>query len=188
MSAGAGFPEPPAIGAEDETLLGSLERQRATFIYKCADLDREALNKRLGPSALTLGALLKHLAYMEDLNFTWDVAGNPLPEPWAATDQPDRSEWVWVSAADDTAQNLYSLWDTAVDRSRSVVGTLLAHGGMDQVLETQSGSRNTLRRLIVDLIEEYGRHTGHADLIRESIDGRIGEDPPGHPYPYRIAG
>jgi hypothetical protein len=46
----------------------------------------------------------------------------------------------------------------------------------------------TLRRLIVDMIEEYGRHTGHADLIRESIDGRVGEDPPGRPYPYRTPG
>ena len=76
-----GFPEPPAVGSETDTLLGSLDRQRATFAYKCADLTRDQLNRTIGASAVTLGGLLKHLAYMEDLNFSWDLGGRHLPEP-----------------------------------------------------------------------------------------------------------
>ena len=49
-----------------------------------------------------------------------------------------------------------------------------------------SGGERTVRRLLVDFIEEYGRHTGHADLVREAVDGRVGEDPPGRPYPYSL--
>jgi hypothetical protein len=57
---------------------------------------------------------------------------------------------------------------------------------MDGLSYTPGGKPQTLRRLLVDMIEEYGRHTGHADLIREAVDGRVGEDPPGEPYPFRI--
>ncbi|MEU8075046.1 DUF664 domain-containing protein [Catellatospora citrea] len=70
-----GFPEPPAIAGEAETLLGSLERQRATFAWKCADLDDAGLRMSVGASTMTLGGLLKHLAYLEDVNFTGDLAG-----------------------------------------------------------------------------------------------------------------
>ena len=73
------YPEPPAVGSEAATLLGSLERQRATFAWKCADLAADGLAAHLPSSELTLGRLLKHLAYMEDLNFTRDLAGADLP-------------------------------------------------------------------------------------------------------------
>ena len=80
-----GYPEPPAVGSEEATLLGSLERQRATFEWKCADLDSRGLSTRLAPSELTLGRLLKHLAYMEDLNFAHGLGRDALPEPWAGS-------------------------------------------------------------------------------------------------------
>ena len=67
-----GYPEPPAVGDEASTLLGSLERQRVTLAWKCADLDEAGLRATLPPSTVTLGGLLKHLAYMEDVNFTRD--------------------------------------------------------------------------------------------------------------------
>jgi len=96
-----GYPEPPAVGSDAATLMGSLERQRATFGWKCADLDADGLSSRLATSDLSLGRLLKHLAYMEDLNFTRDLGGQDLPEPWAGVSDSTRSEWVFDSADAD---------------------------------------------------------------------------------------
>jgi hypothetical protein len=180
-----GFPEPPAVGDEAETLIGSLERQRATFAYKCADLTAEQLRRSFGASTVTIGGLLKHLAYMEDLNFTANVAGLPLPSPWADLDPDGRGEHVWRSAAEDEPDVLYGLWTEAVDRSRAAVRGAIERGGPGVTFD-EGGSTCSVRRLLVDFIEEYGRHTGHADLIRESIDGRVGEDPPGRPQEFRL--
>ena len=181
-----GWPEPPAVGSETDTLLGSLERQRATFAYKCADLTDEQLRTTVGASAVTLGGLLKHLAYMEDLNFTRDLAGHELPQPWAAMPAEGRGEAVWRSAADDDAETLHRWWDDAVSRSRAVLRELLTDRDPGATYLSGGGEASTVRRLLVDLIEEYGRHTGHADLIREAVDGRVGEDPPGRPHPYAL--
>ena len=180
-----GWPEPPAVGSETDTLLGSLERQRATFAYKCADLTDEQLRTTVGVSAVTLGGLLKHLAYMEDLNVTRDLAGDDLPQPWAAMPAEGRGEAAWRSAADDDAETLYRWWADAVARSRVVLRRVLTERGPDATY-LSGGEESTVRRLLVDLIEEYGRHTGHADLVREAVDGRVGEDPPGRPHPYSL--
>jgi hypothetical protein len=181
-----GFPEPPAVGDEASTLVGSLERQRATFAWKCAGLGRDGRARRLEPSALTLGRLLKHLAYMEDLNFTRDLAHGDLPRPWADVDQEGRSEWVFTSADDDPPETLYGLWEDAVHRSRAAVRDALEQGGPGATYRDGHGHESTLRRLLVDMVEEYGRHTGQADLLREAVDGRVGEDPPGRPVPFTL--
>jgi Protein of unknown function (DUF664) len=178
-----GYQEPPAVGDEASTLLGSLERQRATFEWKCADLGGEALAWRLESSELSLGRLLKHLAYMEDLNFTGELASADLPRPWSEADPATRSEWAFRSADLDCPETLYRLWHEAVERSRTAVRDVLERGGPGTTYQC-GGRESTLRRLLVDMIEEYGRHTGHADLIREAIDGRVGEDPPGPAVPF----
>jgi uncharacterized protein DUF664 len=73
-----------------------------------------------------------------------------------------------------------SIWQDAVARSRSAVTEALLDGGLDQLARaTQWSELPSLRRILIDLIEEYARHVGHADLIRESVDGLVGEDPPG---------
>ncbi|MGE5830202.1 MAG: DUF664 domain-containing protein, partial [Micromonosporaceae bacterium] len=81
---------------------------------------------------------------------------------------------------DDPPEQLYQLWDSAVERSRARLDVALANGGLDQSVHASAsdGRHASLRRLVCDLIEEYGRHTGHADLLREAVDGRVGEDPP----------
>jgi hypothetical protein len=182
-----GYPEPPAVADEASTLLGSLERQRATFAWKCADLTREELARRLGPSELSLGRLVKHLAYMEDLNFTRALAGGDLPRPWADVDPAARSDWAFSSADLDSPETLYALWHRAVDRSRVAVREALERGGPGLTYRFGEGPEETVRRLLVDMIEEYARHTGHADLIREAVDGRVGEDPPGPAVPFTLA-
>jgi Protein of unknown function (DUF664) len=72
-----------------------------------------------------------------------------------------------------------ALWEEAVARSRTAVAEAIANGGLDQLasVTAPSGRTPSLRRLLMDMIEEYARHVGHADLIRESVDGLVGEDP-----------
>jgi hypothetical protein len=169
--------EPPLAGTETEHLIGSLERLRATFRWKADGLDAAGLGARLGPSALTLGGLLKHLALQEDHTFATKLSGEPIGAQWADAGEGD---WEFSSAARDSPEQLYALWDGAVARSRARSGTALAGGGVDQLVHVSApdGQHASLRRLLCDLIEEYGRHTGQADLLREAVDGRVGEDPP----------
>jgi Protein of unknown function (DUF664) len=174
------FPsELPPAGDELQTLHGALERIRKTFAWKCGGLDAGAMRVTLGPSTVTLGGLLKHLAYVEDENFTWSLLGAELGPPWDSLEVPD-PEWAWRTAADDTAEHLMGLWEDAVARSRAAVAVALAGDGLDRIAaRSPDGEPLSLRRMIVDVNEEYARHTGHADLIRESIDGLIGDYPPG---------
>jgi hypothetical protein len=172
--------EPPLAGTEVEHLLGALDRLRATFRWKADGLDAAQLQTRVAASALTLGGLLKHVAFVEDYMFTTKLRGELPGEPWTSAGGRPSSDWSFSSAADDTPEYLYGLWDGAVQRSRERVAAALADGGLDQLvhLSGPDGQRASLRRLLCDLLEEYGRHTGHADLLREAVDGRVGEDPP----------
>jgi hypothetical protein len=176
-----GRPEPPVAGDETATLLGSLERQRATLAWKCGGLDAPGLRATLAPSSITLGGLLKHLAHVEDDTFSRLLLGRDPRDPWDTVDWDADPDWDWHSAAGDTPEKLYTLWQDAVARSRSVVTEALADGGLDQLgrYTSSRGESPSLRRILIDLIEEYARHVGHADLIRESVDGLVGEDPPG---------
>ena len=171
--------EPPLAGTEVEHLLGALDRLRATFRWKAGDLDADGLRTRLPPSTLTLGRLLKHLAFVEDYTFTAKLAGSAPGEPWESTDWEAQPDWDFASADQDAPEALYALWDGAVARSRERVQDALAAGGLDKAAHIADGDEHaSLRRLVCDLIEEYGRHTGHADLLREAVDGLVGEDPP----------
>lgn len=172
--------EPPFAGSEVEHLLGAIDRQRATFRWKAADLDAAGLALRLPASDLSLGGLLKHLAWAEDLMFTRKLDGSSQHEPWASAPFADEPNWEFESARSDTPEALYRLYDEQVERSRATVAAALEAGGLDQIvaLGREHGISVTLRRLLFDLLEEYGRHTGHADLLREAVDGRTGEDPP----------
>ena len=88
-------------------------------------------------------------------------------------------DWEWTSAASDSPEELQTLWLGAVARSEAAVDHVLDDGGLDRVVAISDWTETpNLRRIIVDMIEEYARHTGHADLIRESIDGLVGEGAP----------
>jgi hypothetical protein len=172
--------EPPLAGTEVEHLVGALNRLRTTFRWKAGGLDAAGLQTRIGASSLTLGGLLKHLAAQEDYASTVKLTGEPLGPPWDATGWDGSNDWEFISAAEDTPDQLYSLWDSAVERSQTRLDAALANGGLDQLVHVSwpDGRHASLRRLVCDLIEEYGRHTGHADLLREAVDGLVGEDPP----------
>ena len=173
-------PEPPVAGDETATLLGSLERQRATLAWKCGGLDAGGMNATVGASTMTLGGLLKHLALVEDDYFSRRLLGRELGPPWSSADWESDNDWELHSAADDSPEELMALWRAAVDRSRAAVAEALTSGGVEQLCRFTwpDGQSPSLRRILVDLIEEYARHVGHADLIRESVDGLVGEDQP----------
>jgi hypothetical protein len=172
--------EPPLAGTEAEHLVGALDRLRTTFRWKAGHLDAAGLQTRTGASSLTLGNLLKHLAFVEDFTFTVKMRGESPGAPWERVDWDAQPGWDFSSAAGDTPEELYALWDGAVERSRERLGAALADGGLDQLVHVSGpdGRHASLRRLVCDLVEEYGRHTGHADLLREAVDGLVGEDPP----------
>jgi hypothetical protein len=138
------------------------------------------LRARLSPSAVTLGGLLKHLALVEDDYFSVRLLGRERAAPWNTVDWRADPDWEWRTAANDSPEQLYALWEDAVARSRSALADALANGGLDQPIRQTwpDGQTPSLRRTLIDLIEEYARHVGHADLIRESVDGLVGEDPP----------
>lgn len=171
---------PPIAGSEADTLVGALERNRRTFAWKCGGLDSTGLNKQHPPSTVTLGGLLKHLALVEDEYFTRRLLGWELGAPWDAVDWDTDPDWEWHSAAGDSPEQLMGLWKASVERSRAAVAAVLATGGADQLAQWtgRDGEAPSLRFILVDLIEEYARHTGHADLIRESVDGLTGESTP----------
>ncbi len=172
--------EPPLAGTETEALLGALDRQRWTFRWKAGDLDAAGLRVTVGASTLTLGGLLKHLATTEDYKSTVKLAGATMDPTWQDNGWDEDDDWEFTSAADDSPEHLYALYDGAVARARARVDAALADGGLDQEIHAanDAGHHANLRRLLLDMLEEYGRHTGHADLIREAVDGRTGEDPP----------
>ena len=172
--------EPPLSGTEVEHLLGALDRLRATFRWKTDGLDGAGLGRTIGASTLTLGGLLKHLAVQEDYCFTHKLRGEPMDPTWNDNDWDSDEDWEYHSAAADSPERLYALYDGAVARSRQRLARALDEGGLDLRIHASDGQGHhaSLRRLVCDLVEEYGRHTGHADLLREAVDGRVGEDPP----------
>jgi uncharacterized damage-inducible protein DinB len=172
-----GRPGPPLQADETATLLGFLEYQRATLAWKCGGLDAAGLSATVGASSMTLGGMLKHLAYVESDWFSGWLRGQDREPPWDAVDWNADPDWEWHSAAEDSPEQLMTLWQEAVARSRSLVTEALADGGLEQPARRTwpDGRAPSLRWILCHMIEEYARHNGHADLLRESVDGLTGE-------------
>ncbi|KAB8193993.1 DUF664 domain-containing protein [Nonomuraea phyllanthi] len=173
-----GRPEPPISAGETATLLGFLDYQRATFAWKCAGLDATGLKATVGVSSMTLGGMLKHLAFVEEYWFSRSLHGRDWPAPWDSVDWAADSDWDWHSAAGDSPEQLLGIWQDTVARSRALVEEALADGGLGRPAARPpwtDGRVPSLRWIVCHMIEEYARHNGHADLIRESVDGLTGE-------------
>ncbi len=168
----------PGAGSEIDTLLGALDRNRRTFAWKVFGLDADGMRRTLAPSTVTLAGLAKHVALVEDYYFSLGL-GEVMPQPWRDVDFDAEPDWEWRTAADDSPEELEALWRAAVDRSRAATAAFLETGSADSpVTWTEWTTPPNLRRMLVDMVEEYARHTGHADLIRESVDGLVGEGQP----------
>jgi uncharacterized damage-inducible protein DinB len=172
-----GRPEPPLAADEVDTLLGFLDFQRATLAWKCAGLDAAGLRATTAASSMTLGGMLKHMAYVEDSWFSRWLHGRDPHPPWDTVDWKADRDWDWHSAAEDPPEELHALWQGAVARSRSLVDEALGDGGLERLARRTwpDGQAPSLRWILVHMIEEYARHNGHADLLRESVDGQVGE-------------
>ena len=172
-----GRPEPPVAADEAATLVGFLEYQRATFAWKCAGLDAADLAATTAASAMSLGGMLKHLAYVEDHWFSKSLHGRDPHPPWDTVDWKADHDWDWRSAAEDSPAQLHAIWQDAVDRSRTLLAEALADGGLGVLAKRTwpDGQAPSLRWIMCHMIEEYARHNGHADLLRESVDGETGE-------------
>jgi len=166
--------DPEDAGDQLGTLLGYLERQRATLAWKCGGLDADGLRATHPPSSMTLGGMLKHLARFEDDMSTEWLSGEPQRAPWNEVDWAADHAWDWRTAGEESPSQLYARWQEAVDRSRALFAAAVAKPAGARPSEAPS-----LSYILVNMIEEYARHNGHADLIRESVDGLVGNDPPG---------
>ena len=169
--------DPPWQGDELDTLRGFLEYQRATFAWKCSGIDSAGLAATVGASSMTLGGMLKHLALVEDWWFSQVLLARPPANTWGAVDFESDPDWEWRTARDDAPETLRALWAENVARAQTSLATALAAGGLDQLAPWRSAEGNSpsIRWIVCHMIEEYARHNGHADLLRESIDGQTGE-------------
>ena len=166
--------DPPQTGSETEQVFGFLDYQRATLVKKTDGLTAEQLDATLPPSTMTLGGMLKHLAFVEDYWFSYIFAGNDVALAFRDVDWDADPDWDWHSAAQDRPQVLRSLLAEIVAHARHVVeGEHL--DALSVRPNRRTGERFSLRWVVLHMIEEYARHNGHADLIRESIDGQTGE-------------
>lgn len=171
---------PPLSGSEADILVGFLDYHRDTLRMKADGLGAARLDQRLAPSPMTLGGMVKHLAYVEDWWFNQVFAGNPEPEPWAGVDWESDNDWDWHSATENSPEELRTLLDESIAASNRILAeAIAAPEGLDADSHLASHRRPevkfNLRWIVVHMIEEYARHNGHADLIRESIDGQTGE-------------
>jgi hypothetical protein len=171
---------PPLRADEPTTLRAFLDYHRDTFRRKCSGLSRAQLAQSLAPSDMTLGGMMKHLAVVDQSWFEDDFLGRGLMPPFDTVDWDADRDWEWHTAQDDTPDQLFAWFDEAVRRSNAVLDDALGPGGpgLDglSVAEHPDGlGRFSLRRILVHMIEEYAQHNGHADLIRQSIDGRTGD-------------
>jgi uncharacterized damage-inducible protein DinB len=126
---------------------------------------------------MTLGGLLKHMAFVESFWFSRWLHGHAGESPWDTVDWTSDPDWEWHSATEDSPEQLFALWQDAVTRSRALTTDALTNGGLDQFAQRTwpDGRVPSLRWILVHMIEEYARHNGHADLLRESVDGHTGE-------------
>jgi hypothetical protein len=180
MSESPTEPDPAAPRTEAAALIAVLERNRRTFAWKTAGLDGAGLRAKTAASELTLGGLVKHVALVEADWLAVKLAGLDYGDPWDAVDFDADPDWEWRTGALDEPQALDALWRAAVRRSRAVVAEVVAERGLDGPASFgwPDGRTPTVRDMLLDMIEEYARHTGHADLLREAADGRVGESAP----------
>ncbi|MGH2630867.1 MAG: DinB family protein [Actinomycetota bacterium] len=160
-------PDPVNAGGERETMTAFLDFQRGVMLRKVADLDEEGLRRSMTPSGLTLLGMLKHLAYVERWWFQTVFEGAEVSYPWT-DDDPDAD---WRAEPYESPEEIAGLYRSECERSRRIV----AASSFDDTCEDPRGATFTLRWIVAHMIEETARHLGHADIMREAIDGATGD-------------
>lgn len=165
--------EPGNLGDERTLLTQFLDHHRSILVRKAEGLTQAQLATRVDHTELTVAGLLKHMALVEDTWFHDRLLGHGPPEPWASAPWDEDQDWEFHSAVDDPPEELFRLYQVACERSRAAV---------DEVVDLEALARKAPRRgdvslrwILLHMIEETARHNGHADLLRENIDGAVGD-------------
>ncbi|GAA2302440.1 DinB family protein [Streptomyces violaceusniger] len=162
-------PEPPHFGDERETLRAFLDYQRATLAMKCEGLTDEELRQRsMPPSTLTLLGLVRHMAEVERAWFRRVFEDNDAPMVWS----PVIDFQAAYDVSEATGAEAFAAWGAEVETSRRIEREadsldLAGH-------QPRWGEEVSLRMVLVHVLLEYGRHNGHADFLREGVDGVVG--------------
>ncbi|MDX3094831.1 DinB family protein [Streptomyces sp. ME01-24h] len=160
---------PPLLGQERETLRAFLDYHRATLAMKCRGLSDEQLRRQsMPPSTLSLLGLVRHMAEVERAWFRRVFEDNDAPMVWS-----DRVDFqAAYDASASTGAEAFAAWEDEVENSRKIES---AAGSLDQVgHQPRWGEDVSLRMVMVHVLLEYGRHNGHADFLREGVDGTVG--------------
>jgi uncharacterized damage-inducible protein DinB len=162
--------EPPIAGTEKDILIGFLNFLRDTIVFKMEGLTDEEVRRPHQTSGLTLLGMMKHLAYVERSWFQRTFLGEEIDVPFTE-DDPDAD---WRIEPNESTQDIIDLYRQEIAISNRVI----ANHGLNEVIRSfhrpeREGMQ--LRWIVTHLIEETARHCGHADLMREAIDGQVGE-------------
>ena len=157
------------VGPERESLLGWLDFHRATLAWKCDGLADDALRlQSMPPSTLSLLGLVRHMAEVERHWFRRVIASETIRHVWS-------EEWDFQAAYDGsgcTREEAFTAWQAEVEMARTIERGI---GSLDDEFRVESWECNaSLRAILMHLIHDYARHNGHADLLREGIDGTVG--------------
>ncbi|MEU1123135.1 DinB family protein [Streptomyces sp. NPDC005899] len=162
-------PGPPRLGSERDTLRAFLDHHRATLAMKCEGLTDDELRRRsMPPSALSLLGLVRHMAEVERAWFRRVFEDNDAPMVWSKTIDFQAA----YDASASTGAEAFAAWEAETRHSRRIEREA---GSLDLVgYQPRWGQEVSLRMVMVHVLLEYGRHNGHADLLREGIDGTVG--------------
>ncbi len=168
----------PTLGDERATLVEALRCQRLTLEMKCSGLDAEALARRsVEPSTMSLLGLVRHLAEMERGTFREMMAGQDVPRLFCSDTDRD-GDFDGAVPDPRVVVEAWAAWRAEVDFAERFVAEApsLDITGNDPLNQHgRGGGPMSLREVLIGMIEEYARHLGHADLLREGIDGRMGQ-------------
>lgn len=166
--------EPSNAPTEREGLEQFLDYFRQVVRRKAEGLTVQELTRTVAASTLTIGGIIRHLTYVEEFWFGVVLQGPEMGEPWASVDWESHPDWDFDSAAGLSGEALLAAHEHSCALSRQALAevadldALTARGNGD-------GEKFNVRWILIHLIEEYARHAGHADLIREAIDGATGD-------------
>ena len=163
------------LAADERTTLSEmLEYYRAVLIRKASGLDAKQLAQPLSPSTLTLGGLLLHLAFVEEFWFRQILLDEPEAEPWASAPWAHDADWEMTVAPTWPVEKIWDQYHHSMGKARLAEATVAS---LDQLSARQKpeGTDVNVRWIYVHMIEEYSRHCGHADFLRQAIDGAIGD-------------
>ena len=165
--------DPSWNGDERTTLTGFLEDQRSTLAWKCQGLsDAQLKEPSVPPSKLTLLGLVRHMAEVERNWFRRRLSNQPLPGIWCTELNPD-ADFDDVAGADVAAS--FAAWENECREARTILRQL---DSLEVTFVSRHQEEMSARCMVNHMIEEYSRHNGHADLLRERIDGKTGDFPP----------